>query len=750
MMTLATWGLALVLAAPLQGGASKVQGASAHGLVSVLSGRVVDGNDQPLPGIPVAAVSETRIDALAADWMRIPIERIVLTDAGGRFRFSVPRRRAGDSFVVFTGSLDHFNQVYSKDHGVVDGLVPLPTRGDLRAIGVRGVVPGQGSGSIEFRLARSNLLADVPVPVGKQGVRLLADVYLASDGSRRTEGSAGNPVILVRTPYSRKGPDPANPNSSLLGRFKSWTLFGYTVVVQNTRGSGGSGGSNLVFLTDSWGGVNLRDGFDSVEWAAAQGFSDGRVGLWGSSAMGIAGYLAAGSCPPSLRALYSWSGTPDLYRFFFDDGGPYREEAMEPWLASQLGGPAGRDAFLNMPSGVAQNYFRSPFWDRVNVELRLPQVKVPILHVAGWFDLFKQPAVDSFQLLQAGGSTGGGGAAGSFDNQWMLIGPYAHTNWFNAAQGDVLFPPSAGPSTAGGPANAAFRQTLFFRSEIDFFDEWLRLEPRGLSNGFSDLPPVRYYTMGDTDAPSVGGNVWREAQSWPPPDLVRSTRKFYLVGQGGRLVENPFAGAPPLRASHPDRLTYRYDPLDPAPSIGGPILYASGTAPAGPRDQRPAEARADVLTFSMPLSAPLEVTGEIRAHLAVSSDALDTDFVVKLTDVYPDGRSILIAEGVLQARYRNGHHTGSDLMSGDPDDVQRVVVSLGDTSMVFAAGHELRISVTSSSYPRLKPNPNTGARFFTGDVTAANSRPAQNTIWTRFWQSSRASWVTLPVVESGP
>ena len=453
------------------------------------------------------------------------------------------------------------------------------------------------------------------------------------------------------------------------------------------------------------------------------------------------------SCPSpnALKAAYGWAGATDLYRLYFD-GGIYREEAMEPWLSGMLGGTGARDAYLSAPGKIVDNPERTAFWDAVDLSTRAAFVRVPMMHVVGWFDLFKQQGIEAFQVLNVLGATASASHAGAFGNQRILIGPWSHTNWFHSDQGDVQFPTNAGPGPAGGPLHPAHMDTLAYKSEIRFFDHWLRLEPRGLTDGYETELPVRYYVMGNTDAGGLG-NFWRETTTWPPPDFVIDQRRWVMLGRGDSLLElrsDPLST--PKRAGVDGERSYTYDPTDPVPTVGGAILYATAGSPAGPRDQSAVEARPDVLAFTSPrLTEPMEVAGTVEVHLAVSSDATDTDFVVKLTDVYPDGRSILIAEGAIQARYRNGF-AQSQILSGSPQDVVPVELSLGDVSMVLDVGHRFRVSVTSSNYPRLKPNPNTGASFFTDDVTALNSQVARTTLWCRPWEAGRSSWVTLPVI----
>jgi putative CocE/NonD family hydrolase len=233
--------------------------------------------------------------------------------------------------------------------------------------------------------------------------------------------------------------------------------------------------------------------------------------------------------------------------------------------------------------------------------------------------------------------------------------------------------------------------------------------------------PVHDYVMGDRCNPAPPGTFWRPPDNWPPPT---TPVKFYLHADGGLRT------APPHQADA--KLSYRYDPNDPAPTIGGQNLHGT----YGPLDQRPVESRSDVLLFtSEPLSEPLEVTGRIYAELYVSSDCPDTDFTVKMTDVYPDGRSIILCDGILRARYHESLERPSLLTAGK---VYKLRIDLWSTSVVFNRGHRIRVAVSSSNFPRFEPNPNTGKLPREGSET----RVATNTVYLSGQQPSH---IILPV-----
>ena len=230
-----------------------------------------------------------------------------------------------------------------------------------------------------------------------------------------------------------------------------------------------------------------------------------------------------------------------------------------------------------------------------------------------------------------------------------------------------------------------------------------------------------YYVMGDPLDPKAPGNLWRTADSWPPP----ATETPYYLRDGGRLLPDaPSAGESPQ--------IYAYDPKDPVPTRGGANVYL----PAGPMDQRCVEDRPDVLLFTTPvLEEPLEVTGRVKVLLWASSSAVDTDFTAKLTDVYPDGRSLLLLDGILRARHRETMER-EDFM--EPGRIYRFEIDLWSTSIIFNKGHHIRVAISSSNFPRFDANPNTGAQSW----DEKNPIVAKNTI---YHDAEHPSHILLPV-----
>ncbi|HID25652.1 MAG TPA: CocE/NonD family hydrolase [Thermoplasmata archaeon] len=240
-------------------------------------------------------------------------------------------------------------------------------------------------------------------------------------------------------------------------------------------------------------------------------------------------------------------------------------------------------------------------------------------------------------------------------------------------------------------------------------------------SGFDEWPAVTYYVMGDVDDSSAPGNEWRHADVWPIPAEETS---FYFHENGTLNMDYP---------GDYDPITYTYDPTNPVPTIGGQNLML----PSGPFDQRLVENREDVVLFTTPpLTEPVEATGPVKAKLFVSSDCVDTDFTVKLTDVYPDGRSILITDGILRMRNRDGRDHW-ELMK--PGEIYEIEVDLWSTSYIWNTGHRIRVAVSSSNYPRFLANPNTADAIYKNTTY----KIAHNTL---YFDNTHPSCIILPIV----
>ena len=512
----------------------------------------------------------------------------------------------------------------------------------------------------------------------RDGVRLATEVYQPETSQPPW------PTILIRTPYARH----TAMDDIIAGLLTD--VFQYALVIQSTRGRFGSEGVDSLFLSDGWG--RTRDGYDAVEWIARQSWSDGKVGTWGASGYGITQYLAAGAAPPHLTCCLVIVAASNLYEDAIFYGGAYRKSLVDNWVTEQ-GSTYLLDFFVQHPD-------YEPRYDVVNLATRYDSVNVPIVHVAGWHDIFLQGQINAFCGIQ---EYGGPQAAG---NQKLVIGPWVHDITASTC-GELTFPNSSALD--------------FFDLMFDWFDHWLK----GVQNDVPQLPAIQYYLMGDADQPEniIPGNTWESREDWPPPATLTP---FYFRQDGCLSTHPPDASEPPD--------AFDFDPDDPVPTVGGRNLFLQ----AGSADQRPVESRPDVLVYTTdPLSDPLTVVGRVTVTLWASSDAKDTDFTAKLCDVYPDGRSMLVADGIVQARHRNAL-TSQEFLT--PGFIYAFPIDLWSTAIVFAPGHSIRLSISSSNAPRFETNPNTGEPFRQNTTT----RVARQTV---YHSAAFPSALYLPVTE---
>jgi putative CocE/NonD family hydrolase len=357
----------------------------------------------------------------------------------------------------------------------------------------------------------------------------------------------------------------------------------------------------------------------------------------------------------------------------------------------------GMQELLGRHSGFYTDWIKHPdydsYWKALNVEEVFEQIGIPVHTHGGWFDIFTQGTQHGYSGISNRGKT-----EAARKQSHLVIGPWEHG--VSQVTGDLDF----------GPGAKVEREVF----ELPWFDYWLK----GAANGVGSEPPVTLFVMGK--------NVWRQENEYP---LARTQyRKMYLAG-GGKLSWDA-----PAENSPADQ--YDYDPKNPVPSTGGNNCCGAPTV-SGPRDQRPIEKRKDVLGYtSAPLGDELEVTGPVKVVLHASSDAVDTDFVAKLIDVYPDGRAINVCEGILRARYRDGADHQKLL---EPGKSYELTIDLVGTSIVFLKGHRLRVDVTSSHFPQFDRNPNTGKPFgMSADVKTAHQ--------TIYHSAAKPSHILLPVI----
>lgn len=562
----------------------------------------------------------------------------------------------------------------------------------------------------------------------RDGVHLACDVF-------RPEGAGPVPALVCRTPYGRT-------NAALTLAPERLAVAGFAVVVQDCRGRFDSEGE--------WRYVHCEvdDGYDTVEWAAAQPWSDGRVGMFGPSYMGYTQWLAAVARPPHLEAMVPECCPSDWWVANFDPGGTFRLALRVGWtasviaqmapgwgiddprldelrrtfeearMASALADPIAIRAVRERSKGQLADVYRArplagnelwhgratwleeifehetaadAAWRRINPSSHYDVLDLPAVHVGGWYDIHLAGVLENFAGMRRQAPT-----ERAREAQHLVVGPWAHWSPQVSVVGDVDFGPDAVLDTT--------------ELRLAWFDRWLR---DGDDPGWA---PVRIFVMGE--------NVWRDEAEWP---LARTRYTSWHLGAGGSLGPEP-----PADDEVPDPFTF--DPADPAPTVGGRLL-GSGEV-AGPLDQRAVGRRDDVLVYtSAPLEEPMELTGPVRVELWASTDASDTDYTACLIEVDPDGTALNLCEGAVRAR-----HSGL-VMPLLPGAVYRYTIDLVATSVLVAAGHRLRLHVSSASFPEWEPNPGTGRRLGADgpdDLVVAHQLV--------YHDAARPSRVVLPVI----
>ncbi len=496
----------------------------------------------------------------------------------------------------------------------------------------------------------------------RDGKSLAADVYLPS-----AEGQW--PTILIQTPYDRRVYQEALP----------LTADNYAFVIVDMRGYFGSAGASNPAAKPG------QDGYDCVEWIAQQPWSDGHVGTWGPSALGVVQFQTAKEHPPHLfAAVPQVAGYITTYNNYFPDG-TLREEYV--------------DAVSNGPSNVGTNTLlqhpvKDSWWNSVEATSDYgSSLGVPMLVVGGWYDHRTDDLLSSYQSLETKSATAVRG------EHRLVMGPWQHEHVDEGTAGAVTYADAAG-----------FAET----ETMEFFDYYLR----GVGTGPSGNR-VKWYDM--------GLQAWRESPDWPPAGTAN--RSYYMTANGTLDTAAP--------ASSSTASVLPYDPQNPSPTIGG-SNFQEDAMPSGPQDQAPVESRSDALTFTTPvLTQDVTLAGKPFVKAWAASDHTDTDFMVRLTDVAPDGTSMLVVDGARTGRFWNGVSQQQLLTPGT---VYSFQIDMPTTAITFKAGHQIRVVVTSSNYPRYYANRNDGGTLY--DPNAAYS-VAQNQI---FHDAAHPSQLVLPVL----
>ena len=554
----------------------------------------------------------------------------------------------------------------------------------------------------------------------RDGVILRGDIF-------RPDAEGKFPVLLQRTPYRRAtwGYD--------VDFAQRAAARGYVVFLQDVRGRYTSDGEWYPFLHES------QDGYDTIEWIAAQPYSDGRVGMFGGSYVGATQMLAAIAHPPHLAGICPIVTASDYHNGWTYQGGAFEQWFDQSWtsglaqdtLAHQIErmpsapedvnvlpltaypifnqNPAG---VINVSASTIAPYFLDwlahpsydDYWRRWSIEEHYADIRVPALHTAAWYDIFLGGSLRNYIGLKARAATE---EARNRQRLLVVIGGHAGEG---RKIGEVDFGPEA---------------EKFNEGEVTL--HWYDFLFKGARNEFATGKAVKIFVMGI--------DQWRDEDDWP---LARAkSTKYFLHSQGRANTARGNGSLSTVAPGAEPSDEFVYDPAKPVPTVGGPLCCDGDHLAPGPRDQRSVEERDDVLVYSTSLlDHDIEVTGPIRLEFFAASSTVDTDFTAKLLDVAPDGTAINLTEGILRARYRDSQATPALLVRGQ---AYLLSIDLWATSNVFRTGHRLRIELSSSNFPRFDRNLNTGE-------PAANSATWVKATNTIFHDKTRPSAVILPVV----
>jgi putative CocE/NonD family hydrolase len=570
---------------------------------------------------------------------------------------------------------------------------------------------------------------DVAVPM-TDGTVLRADVY-------RPDARAPAPALLQRLPYDKSDMVSVLYTLDVMRAVRS----GYAVVVQDTRGRFASEGTFEPFVHEA------SDGADTIAWVATQPWCDGRVGMFGGSYVGATQWLAAAGAPAALRGFAPALTAADYHEGWTYVGGALALGFALRWAYAslalgELDRRVGQDAasveqllaFAVEAHGSHALHGRLPLtdvpalddlapyytdwvtraryddrWRQLAPRTHHARIVAPAFNVGGWYDLFLGGTLDNYTGMRAHG-----GSPRARTLQRLVVGPWSHS-----VHGGAFADRDYGAFAGVDDADLTGMQ-------LRWFDHVLR----GDDNSADRDPPVRVFVMGD--------DIWRDADDWPLPDTRWVDLYLHSDGHAGGTG----GGLSTRRPDDEPGDTFRYDPRDPVPTVGG-ATYLRGAgvgANAGPRDRRSVERRGDVLTYTTaPLDEPVQVIGPVRMTVFVSTSVVDTDVTGALVDVHPDGRTELLTDGILRSRYRDSLERPTPLQPGR---VHELHVDLWATANTFHAGHRIRLEVSSSNFPRFDRNPNTG-----GDIALTTPDQLVTATTTVHHDPGHPSRVTLPVVD---
>jgi putative CocE/NonD family hydrolase len=538
-------------------------------------------------------------------------------------------------------------------------------------------------GQYQFTVERN-----VMVPM-RDGVKLATDIYVPTDAG------VAHAAIVMRTPYNK------NPG----GGAATFASHGYVVVVQDVRGKFASEGEFQVY------GHDKTDWVDTFDWISKQSWSNQKIGSFGCSYLGEQQIIAMQQAHPLHLAAIAQAAGGNLgrvgrHRSFWGsvEGGANSisinfgwmpvwgsvDKGNRPLPAMDIAATLRTLPLIDLtdrigsPSWDWRNFLQrspdDPWWDAQGYLTADAKPTTAALHVSSWFDMANE-MLEERAIFERNGAN-----SRARENQYAIISPTTHCGSERASA-----------ETKVGDLEVGDARLHYWETYLAWFDRWLN----GNQHALDSLPKIQYYT--------IGRNAWRSSNVWPVKGMTSTT--FYL---SSAKAANTSSGSGQLTTKQPVSQpadTIVYDPANAVPSRGGSICCTGNRKDVpGSFDQSDIERRGDVLVYTMDVpETGLELTGPINAAIALSSDALDTDVTLKLLDVFPDGRSMNIVEGISRARYRNSYGK-PEMMK--PNTVYEIPVDLHATSWYLPPGHKLRLDVSSSNFPRFDRNLNTGGKNY--------------------------------------
>ena len=586
----------------------------------------------------------------------------------------------------------------------------------------------------------------VMVPM-RDGIRLATDIY-------RPKTDKKVPIIFSRTPYNFNSWGDGKEKNGIYKRAYEAVKRGYAYVVQNERGR--------YFSEGEWDilGVPLTDGYDAFSWISTQQWSNGRIGTIGCSSTAEWQMAVAALDHPSHAAMVPQGFGAGVGRVgeYFEQGNWYRGGVEQLLFPSWLYGvehdkfkpriPSGAtqedlirisrfydlapenpkvdwsEAFNHLPiqdllknvNGKKEIYDKmirrkpnDPDWYTGGLYHDDMEFGVPSFWFVSWYDIATSPNIALFNHVRINAKD-----LGVRDNQYLVIAPTLHCGYTRASENTIVGERSV------GDARLNYDEQIY---------SWFDLMLKNIDNDFKEKTPrVQYYTM--------GSNKWQNSEQWPPENIEMTN--FYLTSNGSANTLNGDGKLTTLKRKVKNNTdSFLYDPMNPVQSVGGGVCCMGNALKGGSFDQQEIELRKDVLVYSTdPLKKGFEVTGFINSTIYLSSDVKDTDITVKLIDVHPDGRAFNIDETIQRVRYREGYDKEVLMEKGK---VYKVNMTPMSTSNYFKKGHQIRIEISSSNFPRFARNLNTGGNNY--DET--KSVIANNKI---YYSKKHPSSITLPIV----